>query len=299
MKSIWLDTDIGSDIDDALALAYLLARPDANIVGISTVTEVGDDRARLVSALCKIAGKDVPIYPGLALPFLVAPRQTAVPQAVALERWPHADAFPPNAATNALRDAIRAQPGEISLLAIGPMTNVGALFAMDPEAPSLLKELILMCGAFDFPDWPDATEWNAINDPHAAALTYRAAPFAAPPPRHVSFGLDVTNKVVLERDEFASRIGATELGRCALDMAAAWFEQSPRVTFHDPLATAALFEPSLCGYARGAVRVDLENPDLLGKTHWTPHADGPHEIAVTVDAQRFFAHFFSVLEGRG
>jgi len=299
MKNIWLDTDIGSDIDDALALAYLLAHPDANLVGISTVTEAGDDRARLASALCQIAGKNIPIYPGLALPFLVAPRQTAVPQARALARWPHADAFPPNAALTALRDTIRARPGEISLLAIGPMTNVGALFAMDPEIPTLLKELVLMCGAFDFPDWPGAVEWNAINDPHAAALTYRAAPFAAPPPRHVSFGLDVTKKVVLERDEFATRIGATEMGRCALDMASAWFELTSQVTFHDPLAAAALFEPSLCGYARGMVRVDLENPDLLGKTHWTPGGDGPHEIAVSVDADRFFSHFFGVLEGRG
>jgi hypothetical protein len=135
---------------------------------------------------------------------------------------------------------------------------------------------------FDFPNWPDATEWNAVNDPHATALTYRASVS-----RHLSFGLDVTKKVVLEREEFEPLVRSTELGRCALDMAAAWFEQTPKVTFHDPLAVAAIFEPSLCGYARGDVRVDLENPKLLGKTHWTPNEAGAHEIAVTVDAARF------------
>lgn len=293
MKTVWLDTDIGSDIDDALALAYLLARDDCDLIGISTVTEVGTQRAQLASALCRIAGKKVPIYPGLPLPLLAKPRQTTVPQAIALERWRHDTDFTLNSGVDALRAAVRARPGEITLLAIGPMTNVGVLFAIDPEIPSLLKDLVLMCGAFDFPDWPDATEWNAINDPHAAALTYRAAP-----PRHVSFGLDVTKKVVLDRAEFEPRIKSTEMGRCALDMAAAWFKQTPKVTFHDPLAAVGIFESSICGYARGQVEIELENPKLLGKTHWAAGADGSHEIATTVDSERFFEHFFRVLEGQ-
>ena len=293
MKTVWLDTDIGSDIDDALALAYLLARNDVELLGISTVTEVGEERAKLASALCQIAGKKVPIYPGLPLPLLVPPRQTTVPQAIALERWAHATGFPQNTAIDALRSAIRARPGEITLLAIGPMTNIGVLFALDPEIPSLLKELVLMCGAFDFPDRPDAVEWNAINDPHATALIYRALA-----PRHVSFGLDVTKKVVLDRTEFETRIKTTELGRCTFDMAQAWFEKAPVVTFHDPLAAAAIFEPTLCGYVQGQVTTELENPQLLGKTHWTPGENGPHEIAVAVDSPQFFDHFFAVLEGR-
>ena len=292
MKNVWLDTDIGSDIDDALALAYLLAREDVNLVGISTATEVGTLRAQLASALCRVAGKNIPIYPGLSFPLLVAPRQTTVPQAVALDRWPHETRFPARAAVDALRTAIRAQPGEITLLAIGPMTNIGVLFALDPELPTLLKELVLMCGAFDFPHWPDASEWNAVNDPHATALTYRA-----PAPRHLSFGLDVTKKVVLTRDAFEPLIRATEMGRCALDMAAAWFEKTPEVTFHDPLAAAAIFEPMLCTYAAGHVDVVWET-GLLGKTQWTPRTDGPHKIAVTVEADAFFAHFFATLARR-
>lgn len=294
MKTLWLDTDIGSDIDDALALAYLLARDDCELLGISTVTEVDNQRARLASALCRIAGKDVPIYPGLPLPLLVPPRQTAVPQAVALTRWPHRTDFPQNCAIDALRAAVRARPGEVSLLAIGPMTNIGVLFALDPELPSLLKELVLMCGAFHFPDWPDAVEWNAVNDPHAAALVYRASP-----PRCASFGLDVTKKVVLDRTEFEPRIRATEMGRCVLDMAGAWFEQTERVTFHDPLAAAAIFEPSLCGCKRGSVVIELENPALLGRTHWTPQEGGTQEIAVSVDAPRFLEHFFCTLAKGG
>lgn len=290
MKTIWLDTDIGSDIDDALALAYLLACEDCDLIGISTVTEFDNQRAKLASALCKIAGKNVPIHPGLPLPLLVAPRQTTVPQAVALEKWAHDTEFETNSAVFALRDAIRACPGEITLLGIGPLMNIGVLFALDPQIPSLLKELVLMCGAFDFPDWPGAIEWNAQNDPHACALTYRAKV-----PRIVSFGYDVTLKVQMDKDPFAALISGSEMGRCALDMAQAWFEKTSDVTFHDPLAAAAIFQPSLCEYESGDVEIDLENPELLGKTHWAAQENGVHEIAVKVNSNAFFDHFFGVL----
>ncbi len=290
MKTIWLDTDIGSDIDDALALAYLLSRDDCDLIGISTVTEIDNQRAKLASALCRIAGQQIPIHPGLRLPIFVEPRQTAVPQAIALEKWAHNTDFEPNSAVFALRNAIYERPGEITLLAIGPMTNIGVLFALEPEIPALLKETVLMCGAFDFPDWPGAVEWNAINDPHACALTYRAQVA-----RHVSFGLDVTNKVQMERAEFEPLISQSELGRCALDMALAWFEKTPKITFHDPLAAAAIFEPELCEYARGNVEIELENRELLGKTHWTPEENGAHEIATTVKSQAFFDEFFGVI----
>ena len=61
---IILDTDIGSDIDDAVCLAYLLAQPDCELLGITTVAGEAEARARMASALCKVAGKDVPIFPG-------------------------------------------------------------------------------------------------------------------------------------------------------------------------------------------------------------------------------------------
>jgi purine nucleosidase len=287
MKTIWLDTDIGSDIDDALALAYLLARDDCDLIGISTVTEFDNQRAKLASALCRIARKQIPIHPGLSFPLLAKPRQTSVPQAIALEKWAHDSDFVENSAVDAMRTAIRARPGEITLLAIGPMTNLGVLFALDPEIPSLLKELVLMCGVFA---QPEATEWNAKNDAHAAGLTYRATVA-----KHLSIGLDVTRQVMLEREEFEPLISTTEIGRCALDMAAAWFKQTPIVTFHDPLAAAVIFEPTLCGYERGQVDVELEQGDLEGQTKWAPNTQGVHEVALTVDSPRFFSDFFGVL----
>src|SRR5512145_3039577 len=144
-----LDTDIGSDIDDAVCLAYLLANPMCELQGITTVTGEGEKRAQIASALCKVAGKQVPIYVGREEPLLPGLKwQPKCPQADALSRWPHDVDFPRGQAVEFLRRKIRAYPGEVTLLAIGPLTNVAALFAADAEIPSLLKSLVLMGGVF-------------------------------------------------------------------------------------------------------------------------------------------------------
>jgi purine nucleosidase len=117
---ILLDTDIGSDIDDAVALAYLLAHPQAELLGITTVSGEAQKRAMLASALCKAAGKEVPIYPGRDEPLLVSQRQGVAQQATALDRWAHQASFPAGQAIPFLIDTIGAHPGEITLLTIGP-----------------------------------------------------------------------------------------------------------------------------------------------------------------------------------
>src|SRR5919109_5334440 len=94
MIKVLLDTDIGSDVDDAVALAYLLSQPECELVGITTVTGEAERRAELASVLCQAAGKDVPIYPGAEQPMSGAQKQTVAQQAAALPRWPHRDEFP-------------------------------------------------------------------------------------------------------------------------------------------------------------------------------------------------------------
>ena len=126
---ILLDTDIGSDIDDAVCLAYLLANPQCELLGITTVTGEAVKRAQMASALCKIAGKKVPIYPGAENPLLIAQRQTGAPQARQLSNWRHQTDFPKNDAVAFMRRTIRNNPGEIILLPVGPLTNVALLFA--------------------------------------------------------------------------------------------------------------------------------------------------------------------------
>jgi inosine-uridine nucleoside N-ribohydrolase len=119
-----LDTDIGSDIDDAVCLAYLLAQPACELMGITTVTGEAEKRAMLASVLCKRAGVEVPIFPGAEKPLLGPQRQPKATQSRALRNWEHDREFPRGQALEFLRQTIRTHPGEITLLAIGPLTNV-------------------------------------------------------------------------------------------------------------------------------------------------------------------------------
>jgi inosine-uridine nucleoside N-ribohydrolase len=288
-----LDTDIGSDIDDAVCLAYLLAQPECDLMGITTVSGEPVLRARLASALCRAAHQDVPIYPGAANPLIVAQRQTTAAQAAALDRWPHTQDFPTGEAVEFLRRTIRAHPHEITLLTIGPLTNIALLFAVDPEIPSLLKQLVMMCGVFtgDLPQYTGKREWNAMLDPHASAIVYAARPAV-----HRSVGLDVTAQVVLPAAEVRARFHGPQLAP-VLDFAEVWFAHSQNLTFHDPLAAVCLFDDQVCRFEHGMVEVELQAGELQGQTIWHEDPHGPHEVALGVDANRFFERYFAVFAG--
>ncbi|MEX0775927.1 MAG: nucleoside hydrolase [Phycisphaeraceae bacterium] len=301
---ILLDTDIGSDIDDAVALAYLLKQPACELLGITTVSGVVDQRAALAAAVCDAAGRaDVPIHCGAPGPLLTGTGQPDVPQYQAIADRPGSQGpgrgrgqrdFTPGQAVEFLRTTIRSRPNEITLFAIGPMTNIALLFAADPAIPSLIKQLVLMCGVFTAHGQrgPGAREWNAKCDPIATAMTYRARP-----PVFTSIGLDVTLQCQLPADECRQRFtkAGGPLGIVA-QMAEVWFKHRPVITFHDPLAAAIIFQPDLCQYADGQVEVETLSPTLGGLTSFRHDAaEHPHRIATTVDNARFFDHYFAVV----
>ena len=298
MKTIplWLDTDIGNDIDDAVALAYLLRQGRCDLVGISTVTGPVADRARIVSAVAVAAGRDdVPIYCGHG-ETLSGPGQPTCPQAEMLGGVEHREDFAadPQAALAALGTATRERPGELTLLAIGPLTNAARFFQADPELPKLLKRMVLMAGHFhpshppqpSHPSEPGA-EWNALCDPEATRVVAAAAV------ERVWYGLDVTRKCFLPSDEVRRRFTG-QLLETVYRFAEVWFRERERITFHDPLAAACVFEPGLCTYERGEVEV-LTTGDHPGQTILAA-SDAPtaDRIAATVDPQAFFNHYFDI-----
>ena len=306
-----LDTDIGSDIDDALCLAYLLAQPECELLGITTVTGEAEKRAMLASALCKVAGKHIPVFPGVEYPLLAPQQQPDAPQARALHKWDHDTTFPRGRAVEFLCQTIRAHPGEVVLLTIGPLTNIALLFAMDEEIPALLKGLVMMCGIFtNTLPGVGPREWNALNDPHAAEMVYRAGVSS-----HRSIGLDVTTQVNMSAQLFREKCSAPLL-HPVLDFAGVWFEHEDSITFHDPLAATTIFDDAICTFKQGTVEVELASERLAGLTYWEPastgagaastHKDEPgehltaprHEVALAVNPARFFEHYFGVFERR-
>src|SRR5215475_7194644 len=101
---VLLDTDIGSDIDDAVALAYLLAQPRCELLGITTVTGEAAKRAELASVLCRAAGKPrIPVYPGAEEPLLVPARQTVASQFEHIGTWRRQTRFPDAGAVEFMR----------------------------------------------------------------------------------------------------------------------------------------------------------------------------------------------------
>jgi len=286
-----LDTDIGSDIDDAVCLAYLLRQPRCELLGVTTVTGDVGQRAALAELVCEAAGRrDVPIHAGAPGPLLIGPGQPHVPQYEAIQERPHTRDWPSNTAIQFLRETIRSRPGEVTLLTIGPLTNAALLYATDQGIAPLLKQHVLMCGVFTAGNGhgPGSLEWNAMCDPIATAMSY-----AARPPASISIGLEVTTKCQLPADECRRRFRAIggPLGIVA-DMAEVWFRGRPEITFHDPLAAVTMFRPEVCTYQDGFVDVVI-TPPLAGLTRFTPSADpAPHRIAVDVDPEAFFAEYF-------
>ena len=287
---ILLDTDIGSDIDDAVCLAYLLANPKCDLLGITTVSGESHKRAMLASVLCKIAHKNIPIYPGTENPLLGPQKQPLAPQAKALKDWAHKKTFPQGKAIEFLRKTIHQHPHEIILLSIGPLTNIALLFKTDSTIPSLLKGLVSMCGCFSnrLPN-VGPLEWNALCDPHATAIVYNT-----PLKFHRSIGIDITFQVTMDIKQVTRKF-QTKLLQPVLDLAQIWFQERDKIIFHDPLAATTIFNNQICTFQKGNVNVELVKRNSLGQTHWSPNSrKTKHEIATSVNPTRFFNHYFSV-----
>ena len=283
------DTDIGSDIDDAIALSYLLKQPRCELVGITTVTGSVAQRAGCADVICRRLNRtDVPIHCGASNVLWIGPGQAEAPQFEFIRDLPQRKDWPKNTAVDFLRETIRNRPGEITLLTTGPLTNIALLFAIDPEIPLLLKGMVSMAGVF-FREGPKL-EWNCLVDPIATAMVYRARP-----PWHISIGLDVTLQCVMPATEVRRRFTPAPLPVVA-QMAETWLSKGWDFTFHDPLAAATVFHPELCTYEDGEVRLAIDpTAEKTGDTILTAmQGKAPHRVAKGVNVEAFFREYFSV-----
>lgn len=309
MKKVLLDFDIGTEIDDAIALAYLLANPECELVGITTSCGESIKRAEMASVLCRAAGKKVPIHAGCERPLLIPQMETTAPQAAILPHYEHDTGFAPNTAIPFMQKVIRENPGEVTLLAVAPMTNLGLLFAMDPELPELLDGLYLLCGspthqrhdvvteslsAMERDDFirvlasQGILENNSIVDPHATSIVYRARCR-----NFVNIGNNVSSRVVMTPEE-AERRFRHPIMQVVMSIAREWFKDEPRVSFHDPLAAVCIFNDDVCSYKRGYMDCVLDSRLLGGMTIFREDPAGPHQVAWGVDGDKFFEHLFEV-----
>lgn len=162
---VLLDTDIGTDIDDAYALAQVLRSPELELLGVTTVSSDAVARARLAAKLLAVAGRgDVPVYAGTstATQYMKQVEWAAGFQSPALHE---------SGGVEFLRRQINARPGEIVLIAVGELTNVAALLQSDPAVAKNLKAIAFMGGSVRrgyAPGSKPEPEWN-IKSAAAAA----------------------------------------------------------------------------------------------------------------------------------
>lgn len=227
--------------------------PECDLLGVTTVSGESRRRAMLASTMIEAAGRDIPVIPGVEDPLLVEPRQTTAQQAIRLVNWPHKKLFLQRNAISFMAETILSNHVEVTLLAIGPLTNIAMLFTVYPEVKTALSQLVLMCGEF-FPSTgvQSEVEWNALLDPHAAAMVYRAEIGV-----HRSIGLDVTKQVKLSSEEVQRRF-KHPIPEPVKDFAEIWFRDQEVLIFHDPLAAVTIFDPSICQFSRGQVIVNVD-----------------------------------------
>ncbi len=282
-----LDTDIGTDIDDSECLAYLLCQERCDLLGITTVSGEAVERAMLASVIMREAGKKVPLHPGADKPLCSKNYQPHAGQKEKLAFWEHDTDFEPYSAIEFLKETIEANPNEVVLLAIGPLTNIALLCASYPETVKKLKELVIMGGEFFQPD--KYAEWNIRCDPYAAKIVLESGI------KMRLIGLDVTRKVTMKTAEFAEKFTSKVL-KPVKDFSEVWFRNSEISTFHDPLAATVIFE-DMCTFKQGTVTVDLtgigEKEGLKGRTYFE-EGDGCHFVADTVQPEKFFEHYFEL-----
>jgi inosine-uridine nucleoside N-ribohydrolase len=164
-----LDTDIGDDIDDAFALALVLRSPELHLLGVETAFGDTELRARLVDRYLAAVGRsEIPVMAGVA-----RTQKNNFSQAAYARQWPERKH---KSGVDFLLSQIRAHPGQITLIAIGPLTNIGAAIQRDPATFKKLKRVVIMGGSVnrgygDKPT-PPAPEWNILCDPAGAKALF-------------------------------------------------------------------------------------------------------------------------------
>ncbi|MGB9467606.1 MAG: nucleoside hydrolase [Candidatus Acidiferrum sp.] len=276
-ERIIIDTDIGDDIDDAFALALALKSPELEILGISTTFGDTEARAKIVDRILGEAGRsDIPVLAGTPTHTTNVMNQRRYGEGGHFARAAH-----PNA-VDFILDEIRRYPGQITLIAIGPLRNVGALIDKDPETFLKLKRVVMMGGSIECgygelwfcPERGPDAEWNIINDiPSAKKLFLSGVPLYVMPLDSTQLKLDETKRAFLFKQ-------GTPLTDALTLLYHEWGQQTP--TLFDPVTVAYILDPKICPVEPMHIRVD--DKGFTSRESGAPNA----QVSMRSDADAFF-----------
>ncbi len=297
--------DVDTGVDDAMALAYLFASTDAELVGIaSTAGNVPVDQVCVNNLglldLCGVGG--IPVSRGADRP-LTAPLRTAEdthgPEGLGYARLPAGTGqLTEYDAAEAWVRAAHEHPGELIGLVTGPLTNFALALRSEPALPRLLRRLVIMGGSFDYRgNTTPVSEWNVSVDPEAAAEVFSVwgAAWGLEMPAHlpIVLGLNLTEHAAMTPstlsrlaaaagsattpmsvldDRGTRSVAANPLIRVLEDAMRFYFEfhfdqgEGFLAHLHDPLAAAVALDPDLVRYRRSTIDVELTGTLTRGMT---------------------------------
>ncbi|HEY4054514.1 MAG TPA: nucleoside hydrolase [Terriglobales bacterium] len=285
-EKIIIDTDIGDDIDDAFALALALRSPEMQILGISTAFGDTETRAKLVDRMLGEAGRpDIPVAVGVRTDAKTSFGQRPYADGGRYARTSHPEAV------DFILEQIRKSPGEITLVCIGPLVNVGAMIDRDAQTFRKLKRVVIMGGAVDRgygdpygPPTPPQPEWNIKNDIVSAQKLFSSGvPLYVMPLDSTQLKLDEVKREFLFRQSTPLTDSLTLLYHL-------WGQQTP--TLFDPMTVAFIDDPMLCPVQ--PINIVIDEKGMMRRGSGAPNA----QVCLKSDPEKFFRFYLGRVAAR-
>lgn len=250
-KKIWLDTDIGDDVDDAIALALVLSREDAELIGISTVYHQADLRARLAKKIVGLYHKSVPVYKGFDAPIGRSCGETPFTQHDELGGDMYAPYNQkPDEAIEALIAAAEQYGESLTVAGIGPYTNLAKAFQIAPQIMRKVQ-IVLMGGSFT----EVYKEWNIVCDLKASDIVFGSGATIH------CIGFDQTRFSRISQEDHDRLFSATlnEPADYVRRLIQKWeTATASRAMMHDPFALYWIFRPELYEMRQGIFYLETQ-----------------------------------------
>lgn len=293
-RTILIDCDPG--LDDAVAIALAVASPALALAAVTTVAGNAEiDRVTANAlAVVKALKLKTPVHRGCARPLVMpAPRTSALLWGgdgdLGLEEG--GSVAREHAVVRLIR-FLEESASPATLVAIGPLTNIGVLLTMRPDLAPNIGELVIMGGGFSGGNASKHAELNIWVDPHAAHAVFASGVPIVLAPLDITRPLKVPPEVVAELAQ--SKAKPAQL--VARLMPLVGIESHPSSIF-DAATIAWLLWPEIFKARRGTVTVDLDPGAQLGETRLTPSSRGPHRVLTSVNQRLFFERFTAQLMG--
>jgi inosine-uridine nucleoside N-ribohydrolase len=277
-----IDTDIGDSIDDALALAFALHSPELDVRAVTTVIDDVESKTRLAWKMLGIYNRrDIALAMGAPEPLLDPTMSAASKEFEVLTRN---DVVPDTArrrAADLIIDTLLQARGKITIVAIGPLTNIALAIKSDPRIKNNIERIVMMGGAY----LTSEAEYNVKRDRAAADIVFHSGVLIT------AVGLDVTSQCKLrEKDLDRMRLATDPASNFLVRLIDLAEEQTHEAnpTLYDPLAIAAVFRPDLLAMQAGEVDVSLSGS---GQTVIKPTVGATTQVAVQVNTPAFLDLF--------